>query len=124
MILSMMASVTGLYVLEVDWESAETRPSGSPLPAGYHLAQKYPNPFNPLTTLEYDLPERSTVILTICDLQGGEVARLVEGHHEAGYHQVVWNGTIKEGGELPSGIYIARLVTPDYTQSIKMVLLK
>ncbi len=54
----------------------------------------------------------------------GEVTRLVGGYLEPGYHEVMWDGRDANGRSVPSGIYIARLVTPEYTKSIKMVLLK
>jgi len=55
---------------------------------------------------------------------GREVIRLRQEHLEAGYHQVLWDGGDEAGREIASGIYIARLVTPEFTKSIKMVLLK
>ncbi len=55
---------------------------------------------------------------------GREVARLLERRLEAGSYSAVWQGTSTAGAEAPSGLYIARLVTPRFTRSIKMVLLK
>ena len=55
---------------------------------------------------------------------GSEVVRLVDGHHEAGYHRVVWDGRDARGREAPTGLYIARMVTPGYTRSIKLMLLR
>ena len=94
------------------------------LPTTYTLSQNYPNPFNPATTLRFALPQATTVRLAVYDLQGREVARLLDGAWPAGYHYVVWDGRNAGGQETPSGIYIGRMVTPEYTQSIKMVLLK
>jgi hypothetical protein len=93
-------------------------PSG-PMPAGPRLLRSHPNPFNPVTTICYDLPHASEVLLIVYDLLGREVARLVDGYMEPRYHEVQWDGR-----GFPSGIYIARLVTPEYSKSIKMVLLK
>jgi hypothetical protein len=89
------------------------------LPALVALHLAYPNPFNPYTTIRYELPQSSEVLLIVYDLLGREVARLVDGYLEPGYHEVQWNGR-----DFASGIYIARLVTPGYTESIKMVLLR
>ena len=89
------------------------------LPEQYLLHTNYPNPFNPTTTIRYGLPQVSEVLLMVYDLLGREVARLVNGAMEAGYHEVQWDGR-----ECASGIYIARLMTPEYSKSIKMVLLK
>ncbi|MFC1484550.1 T9SS type A sorting domain-containing protein [Candidatus Neomarinimicrobiota bacterium] len=96
------------------------------LPATYHLLDAYPNPFNPATTIRYDLPHASEVSLIVYDLLGREVTTLVDAYTQPGNHETIWNA-----GHLSSGIYIARLlvpptagVTPGYTKSIKLVLLK
>jgi hypothetical protein len=93
----------------------------------YRLHPAYPNPFNPSTTIRYDLPHAALITLTVYDLLGREVARLADGYMEQGYYEVQWNGQ-----ESASGIYIARLAipptagqkAPGYSKSIKMVLLK
>ncbi len=89
------------------------------VPQSYALHQIYPNPFNPVSTLRFDLPQGSEVSLIIYDILGREATRLVHSFLEPGSHQVQW-----EGGKFPSGIYIARMVTPKFTKTIKMVLLK
>ncbi len=94
------------------------------IPTEFALHQNYPNPFNPTTTIRFNLPIAINIHIVVYDLLGGEVVQLVEQRLELGYHQVEWNGKNETGREIPSGIYIARLVTPEYTQSIKMVLLK
>jgi hypothetical protein len=94
------------------------------LPTEYALRQNYPNPFNPSTTIEFDLPIATEAYFVIYDLLGREVNRLVDGWMEPGYHRIVWQGEAADGGDAPSGIYIARLRTPGFTKSIKMVLLK
>ena len=69
------------------------RTEGSPdLPTEFALEQNYPNPFNPATTLRFDLPAAAAVRLTIYDLLGQELARLLDQRVEPGYHQVTWNG--------------------------------
>ncbi len=94
------------------------------LPQEFALHQNYPNPFNPSTTVRFDLPEAADVRLVVYDLLGREVVRLVNERLEPAYHQVVWNGRTANGTTVPTGIYIARLVAPGYSRSIKMVLLK
>ncbi|MFB0516720.1 MAG: T9SS type A sorting domain-containing protein [Candidatus Neomarinimicrobiota bacterium] len=96
----------------------------SNVPAAFYMESNYPNPFNPVTTICYDLPQASDVSLVVYDILGRKIVRLVDGHMRAGYHHVVWNGRDADGREVTSGLYIARLVTPDYTKSIKMLLLK
>ena len=90
----------------------------------FTLHPAYPNPFNPMTTIHYELPVQAELTLTIYDILGREVARLVDSMQPTGYHQALWNGQDHAGREVPTGIYIARVVTPAYTKSNKMVLLK
>ena len=94
------------------------------LPQAYALHQNYPNPFNPSTTLQFDLPAATDIHIVVYDLLGREVVRLTEQRLEAGYHQLVWNGRDRSGRELPTGMYIVLMVTPEFRESIKMVLLK
>jgi len=94
------------------------------LPKSFALQPNYPNPFNPTTTLRFDLPAATHVRIVVFDLLGREVTRLVDRHLEAGYRQVVWGGRDSYGREVPTGMYIARMVTPQYTRTIKLVLLK
>ncbi len=96
----------------------------SDLPTSFALHPAYPNPFNPTTTIRFDLPNAVDISIVVYDLLGREVAPLVDGDMTAGYHQVIWDGRTASGREVPTGLYIARLVTPEYTKSIKMVLLK
>ncbi|MFB0515018.1 MAG: T9SS type A sorting domain-containing protein [Candidatus Neomarinimicrobiota bacterium] len=94
------------------------------IPRRFHVHQNYPNPFNPASTIRYDLPKGSDVSLVVYDILGREVARLVDGYIEPGYHQVQWDGKNQYSRIVPSGIYIARLVTLRYSKSIKMVLVR
>ncbi|UCD38519.1 MAG: T9SS type A sorting domain-containing protein, partial [Fidelibacterota bacterium] len=90
------------------------------LPGEFNLHQNYPNPFNPSTTLDFDLPVATDIRMVVYDLLGREVIQLVRGRREAGYHQIIWNGRTANGREVPSGIYIVRMMSPGYTKSIKM----
>ncbi|MFC1543127.1 FlgD immunoglobulin-like domain containing protein [Candidatus Neomarinimicrobiota bacterium] len=83
-----------------------------------------PNPFNPVSTIYFFIPHAGEVSLSIYDLAGSELIRLVDGHTQEGYHPVTWSGRNQFGQEVPSGVYIIRLSTPYYTKSIKMLLLK
>jgi hypothetical protein len=94
------------------------------IPITYALHQNYPNPFNPTSTIRYDLPQADEVSLIVHDILGREVIQLVEGFLDPGYHEVQWDGRDQSGRMVPSGIYMARMVTPGYSKSIKMVLLK
>ena len=89
------------------------------VPKEYTLYQNYPNPFNPVTEIKYNLPEASRVTLNVYNIIGQKVTSLINGEVEAGFHSVTFDGR-----DLPSGTYIYRLQTPNYTQTKKMVLLK
>lgn len=89
------------------------------VPSGIQLAQNYPNPFNPTTTIHFKTSERSFTSLTIYDMSGREVARLVEGLTDPGDHAVLWKS---EGNS--SGIYFYILRSNEQTFSRQMVLMK
>ncbi len=94
------------------------------VPKEFALHQNYPNPFNPTSTIQYDLPEAANVTLVVYDILGREVIRLVSQEMQPGYHVAVWDAKDHAGRAMPTGIYLARVVTPAYTKSIKMLLLK
>jgi Leucine-rich repeat (LRR) protein len=94
------------------------------IPGEYAIHPNFPNPFNISTTIPFDLPEAIAANILIYDLTGKEIAHLTSEVFDAGYHSVYWDGRRTNGETLPSGIYIARLVTPGYSKAIKMVLLK
>ena len=83
-----------------------------------------PNPFNPVSTIHYFIPAAGKVSLIVYNLSGEEVIRLADSFTEEGYRQAIWHGRDQSERELPSGIYVARLVTPEHSTSIKLVLLK
>ncbi|MDH3267823.1 MAG: T9SS type A sorting domain-containing protein [Ignavibacteria bacterium] len=91
----------------------------SGLPTDYTLSQNYPNPFNPSTNIEYSIPEASFVQLKVYDILGNEVATLVNEEQSVGTYRADFasNG-------LASGLYIARITAGNYTNSIKMTLMK
>jgi len=98
------------------------RPAGAP--ASYKLIQNFPNPFNPTTTIGFDVSAAGMVKIMVYDILGREITSLVNQPMQAGNYSVVWNATDMNGVEVPAGIYIARLITSGSTQSIKMVLMK
>ena len=94
-------------------------PDRTGLIISYELKQNFPNPFNPITTIDYALPSRSEVSLIIFDLRGREVVRLVDEEKPAGLHSARWDAS-----NASSGIYFYRLTAGDFVQTRKMVLLK
>ncbi len=93
-------------------------------PAHFRLEQNYPNPFNASTTLRFETPRQGRVELIVYDLRGREVVRLLDRELPPGYFDVIWNGRTATGAPVASGMYFTRMVTPDYSRTIKMVLLK
>jgi hypothetical protein len=94
------------------------------LPITYNLYNAYPNPFNPVTMLQYDLPEDGFVNITIYDLMGRKVKTLVNSSQIAGYKSIQWNATNITGQPVTAGLYLYTIQAGDYTQTKKMVLLK
>jgi len=94
-------------------------PDNRTAPATPFLDQNYPNPFNPSTTIHYGLPQRSRVTLTVFNTLGQQVATLVEGDQEAGYHEVKFDAC-----GLSSGVYFYRLSAGSYVQTRKLLLLR
>jgi hypothetical protein len=84
----------------------------------------YPNPFNPATTISYELKHEADVDLSIYDLQGRRIVQLVHGRMGAGCYHVQWGSTSEEGVLLPSGAYVCRLLVDGTSTSRKMILAK
>ena len=90
----------------------------------YKLIKNYPNPFNPVTTLRYDLPENSHVNITIYDMLGRQVKNLINQTQDAGYRSVRWNATDDYGKPVSAGIYLYQIQAGEFVQTKKMMLLK
>ena len=89
------------------------------IPEDYKLYQNYPNPFNPSTTILFDLSKSTNAKVTIYDVRGKEVATLLNEKLTAGSYKVVWNSN-----NLSSGVYFYKIVTEEFVDVKKMVLLK
>jgi minor extracellular serine protease Vpr len=94
------------------------------IPASFRLAPSRPNPFNPDTTIEYDLPRGEPVVIRIYDILGREVRTLVNERQAAGFYEVIWNGRNQQGQAVGSGVYLYTLTAGNFAQSRKMTLLK
>ena len=95
-----------------------------PIPATFALKDNYPNPFNPLTTIRYDLPTAALVNIVIYDITGREVARPLSTTQNAGYHSAIWNSKNFNGESVAAGIYFYQIQTKEFVQTKKMLLLK
>jgi hypothetical protein len=85
----------------------------------FNLEQNYPNPFNPSTTIKYSIQKNAYVNLSVYNMLGQKVIELVNEMMSAGEYQIEFNSA-----ELSSGVYIAKLISGDNTQLIKMILAK
>jgi hypothetical protein len=109
-----------LFVNRYDYLSTE----GEGIPTEFALHENYPNPFNPTTTLRFDLPEVSNLTLTIYNMLGQKVRTFNYQNTSAGYHSVKWNATNDYGDPVGAGVYLYQLQTKDFVKTRKMVLLK
>jgi D-alanyl-D-alanine carboxypeptidase len=92
---------------------------GEKIPVKFHLSQNYPNPFNPVTNIKFDLPNATSVKLTVFDILGREVDVLINQYLKPGTYNVDWDAS-----NYPSGVYFYKLITADYTETKKMILIK
>ena len=108
-------------------ESVETIGIGGEpvtIPKDFVLYPNYPNPFNPTTTLKYDLPEDALVNITIYDMMGRQVKTLINDEQTAGYRFTQWNATNNADSPVSAGIYLYMIQAGEFRQTKKMVLLK
>lgn len=94
------------------------------LPTEFSLSQNYPNPFNPTTMIEYSLPSEAHVSISIFNVLGQLVAKIVDEIKPAGAYSVTWNGTDAGGNPVVSGVYTYRVWAGSDIDTRKMVLLK
>ena len=89
------------------------------VPTDFKLFSNHPNPFNPITIINYTLPINSEISVGIYDLNGRKVTTLVNGFKPAGYHTLHWDGSPHA-----SGIYFVKMMTPEFTKMQKLMLVK
>ncbi len=88
------------------------------------LMSASPNPFNPATTIAFELASPGQISITVYDVSGRMIRNLVNGHLPAGMHEVTWNGRDRNGATVVSGVYFYRLSAGEILQTKKMVLLR
>jgi hypothetical protein len=120
MIANASAESLGVVVEDLAWSNSQRLADAQT----FSLQQNYPNPFNPSTCLSYTLNEPSQVRLSVYDMAGREVSRLVDDHQAMGSFQVVWNSADKSGRMMASGTYFARLQVGERVATRKMTLTK
>jgi len=100
---------------------------GASLPKAFALAQNHPNPFNPSTTINYQIPDEAGNVaftLNVYDIRGRLVKTLDRGMKSPGYYSSFWDGTDNNGGQVSSGVYFYRFTSSAFNATRKMILLK
>ena len=100
-------------------EPVSTQVSGT-----FQLYKAYPNPFNPMTAISFNLPEVTRVEIVIYDLVGREVWKSAKMNYTAGSHSIIWNGTNQAGKPVGTGMYIVKLNSNKYSATQKVLLMK
>ena len=93
-------------------------------PVMYGLQGSYPNPFNPSTTINYSVETEGLTSLIVYDMMGREIKSLVSGYLTPNHYSVVWNGKDNADRQVPSGIYLYRLTSGEFTDMKKVMLMK
>jgi len=93
-------------------------------PYEFGLSKNYPNPFNPTTTIGYDIKAAGEVSIVIYDMTGREVRNLVSDYANPGSYSVVWNAKSNQGLEVSAGMYVYKMIAGDFVQVNKMLLVK
>ena len=109
-----------VYVNRYEYLSTESEG----IPTEFALHENYPNPFNPTTTLRFDLPEVSSITLTIYNMLGQRVKTFNMNDTPAGFHSIKWNAINDYGDPVGAGVYLYQLRANQYLETRKMVLLK
>ncbi|MBL51823.1 MAG: hypothetical protein CMG57_07695, partial [Candidatus Marinimicrobia bacterium] len=117
------SSDNGPHTLTVD-VSAVLEIDDIGLPEVFALHNNYPNPFNPVTNISYDIPEAAEVSLEIFNVAGQKIRTIAQGLHEPGRYRVQWNATNDIGQPLSSGMYIYRIQAGDFISVKKLILMK
>ncbi|MBT4503537.1 MAG: T9SS type A sorting domain-containing protein, partial [Gemmatimonadetes bacterium] len=96
----------------------------SSVPSAFALYPNHPNPFNPETTIGYDVAEKGSVRLRVYDVAGQVVRELIDSVQPAGSYRVVWDGRDKDGAQVANGVYLYELTAGDYRAIRKMTMMK
>jgi len=117
-------SIDLAFALNMDY-GTDVPEGGEIVPERLGLYQNVPNPFNPTTTIAYDVPAGgSHVVIEVFDVNGRQVSTLIDEPQLEGRRSVSWHGVDESGRELPSGVYFYRMTAGEYAETRKMLLLK
>lgn len=93
-------------------------------PEKFSIGLNYPNPFNATTQIPYNLPEAGYIKILIYDIQGRLVKKLKNAYKTAGYHTITWDGQNGQNTTINSGIYFCQMVTANWKETRKIILLR
>ena len=105
--------------VRMDVEATTTSSDPEEIAGAFELHQNYPNPFNPATKISFNIPDPSHVSLEVYNIQGQKVTTLIDGHRDAGSHNVTFDAS-----SFSSGLYLYRLRAGDFSEVRKMMLMK
>jgi hypothetical protein len=111
---------TGLYdisLVSIDYDK-------NILPEKFFVSQNFPNPFNPTTHVNIQLPERNNLTVSIYDISSRLINTLVNDEVDAGFYSIEWNGKDKFSQSVPTGVYFMKVISGDFTATKKMVYIK
>ena len=94
------------------------------IPTDWQLCQNHPNPFNPETSIRYQVPKIALVKIEVFNLLGQRIKTLVNEEKSPGTYQVIWSGLDDQGKSVVSGIYLYRMQTQSFNQMKRMILLR
>ena len=121
---SVPSNTEKIYATEKEKSSKNLSVADLSAPEYFSLANNYPNPFNPITTISFSIPNETQVRLTIYSITGEKITELTNGFLEKGFHTVAWNGTNNNGSPVSTGIYIYELIAGDQRLAKKLFLAK
>ena len=98
--------------------------SNNGLLVGFAIYPNFPNPFNPITQIRYDLPKNNLVNISIYDIQGRKIRTLINTNQSVGFHSCYWDSKNDLGAIVAAGVYIYSIQTGEFKATKKMVLLK
>ena len=117
-------SMVHIENIEFNLSALSTINDNNQIPKVFTVSQNFPNPFNPLTTLQYTIPNNAVVKITIFDNMGRLVKNLMDGYQIAGRNTIQWNATDNMSQPVPAGMYIYRIQVGSNVKTSKMIYLK
>jgi hypothetical protein len=124
MITNSKADSLGVAINNLDWSNKSVFIANNNESNSFALGQNFPNPFNPSTKITYRLNKSAQVRLSVYDITGREVNRLIDRYQSVGDYNISWNSNDDNGQKMASGMYFARLSVNNESVSRKMVLTK